>query len=116
MHFAMKNGQICFSLRKFLAISSAIRKITSDCGCDAVVHLAFERRKGGVRMWDPKENGDTDRHRKTDHNSRSALLTLSWKIHGSFAFLAFVGIGRGTVERREGGIRMWDPKENGETD
>ena len=35
----MKNGQICFSLRKFLAISSAIQKIASDCGCDAVVHL-----------------------------------------------------------------------------
>ena len=41
MRFAMKNGQICFSLRKFLAISSAIRKIASDCGCDAVVHLAL---------------------------------------------------------------------------
>ena len=39
MHFAMKNGQICFSLRKFLAISPAIQKIASDCGCDAVVHL-----------------------------------------------------------------------------
>ena len=39
MRFAMKNGQICFSLRKFLAISSAIHKIASDCGCDAVVHF-----------------------------------------------------------------------------
>ena len=39
MHFAMKNGQICFSLRKFLAISPAIQKIASDCGCDAAVHL-----------------------------------------------------------------------------
>ena len=39
MHFAMENGQICFSLRKFLAISLAIQKIASDCGCDAVVHL-----------------------------------------------------------------------------
>ena len=39
MHFAMKNGQICFSLRKFLAISPAIQKLASDCGCDAVVHL-----------------------------------------------------------------------------
>ena len=39
MHFAMKNGQLCFSLRKFLAISPAIQKIASDCGCDAVVHL-----------------------------------------------------------------------------
>ena len=39
MHFAMKNGQTCFSLRKFLAISPAIQKIASDCGCDAVVHL-----------------------------------------------------------------------------
>ena len=39
MHFAMKNGQIRFSLRKFLAISLAIQKIASDCGCDAVVHL-----------------------------------------------------------------------------
>ena len=39
MHSAMRNGQICFSLRKFLAISPAIQKITSDCGCDAVVHL-----------------------------------------------------------------------------
>ena len=39
MRFAMKNGQICFSLRKFLAISSAIQKVASDCSCDAVVHL-----------------------------------------------------------------------------
>ena len=39
MHFAMKNGQICFSLQKFLAISLAIQKIASDCGCDVVVHL-----------------------------------------------------------------------------
>ena len=39
MHFAMENGQICFSLRKFVAISLAIQKIASDCGCDAVVHL-----------------------------------------------------------------------------
>ena len=39
MRFAMTKGQICFSLRKFLAISSAIQKIASDCGCDAVVHL-----------------------------------------------------------------------------
>ena len=42
MHFAMKNGKICFSLRKFLAISPAIQKIASDCGCDAVVHSARE--------------------------------------------------------------------------
>ena len=42
MHFAMKNGQISFSLREFLAISAAIWKIASDCGCDAVVHLVFE--------------------------------------------------------------------------
>ena len=41
MHFAMKSGQICFSLQKFLAISSAIQKIASDCGCDAVVHLVM---------------------------------------------------------------------------
>ena len=40
MHFAMKNVKICFSLRKFLAILPAIQKIASDCGCDAVVHLA----------------------------------------------------------------------------
>ena len=40
MHFAMKNAQICFLLRKFLAISPAIQRIASDCGCDAVVHLA----------------------------------------------------------------------------
>ena len=39
MCFAMKNGQICFSLRKFLAILSAIQKSLSDCSCDAVVHL-----------------------------------------------------------------------------
>ena len=32
------NGQICFSLRKLLAISSAIQKIAGDCGCDALVH------------------------------------------------------------------------------
>ena len=42
MRFAMKNGQICFSLRKFLAISLAIQKIASDRGCDAVVHLAAD--------------------------------------------------------------------------
>ena len=42
MRFAMKNGKICFSLRKFLAISPAIQKIASDCGCDAVVHLVPE--------------------------------------------------------------------------
>ena len=40
MRFAMKNGQICFSLRKFLTISSAIQKIASDCGFDGVVHSA----------------------------------------------------------------------------
>ena len=42
MRCAMKNGQICslsLSLRKFLAISSAIQKIASDCSCDAMVHL-----------------------------------------------------------------------------
>ena len=43
MRFAMKNGQICFSLREYLAISSANRKIASDCGYDAVVHLAPDR-------------------------------------------------------------------------
>ena len=43
MRSAMKNGQTCFSLRKFLAISSAIlAKIASDCSCDAVVHLDWE--------------------------------------------------------------------------
>ena len=42
MQFAMKNGKICFSLRKFLAISPVIQKIASDCGCDAVVHLGLE--------------------------------------------------------------------------
>ena len=43
MHFAMKNGQICSSLRKFLAMSLAIQKIASDCGCDAVVHSGAGR-------------------------------------------------------------------------
>ena len=38
MRFAMKNGQMCFSPRKFLAISSVTQKIANDCGCDAVVH------------------------------------------------------------------------------
>ena len=33
-----KLNLIGFSLRKFLAISSAIQKISSDCGCDAMVH------------------------------------------------------------------------------
>ena len=47
MHFAMKNGRICFSLRKFLAISPAIQKIASDCGCDAVVHLEGDRKWSG---------------------------------------------------------------------
>ena len=45
MHFAMKNGQIRFSLRKFLAISSAIQKIASDCGFDAVVHSGPRQRE-----------------------------------------------------------------------
>ena len=40
MRFEMKNGKICFSLRKFIAISPAIQKIATDCGCDAVVHSA----------------------------------------------------------------------------
>ena len=48
MHFAMKNGQICFSLQKFLAISPAIQKIASDCGCDAVVHLGANRLSGCI--------------------------------------------------------------------
>ena len=62
MHSAMKNGQICFSLRNFLAISSAIQKIASDCGCDAVVHLAevLQSGFGGGRRptpstWGPPE-------------------------------------------------------------
>ena len=38
MRFAMKNGKLRFSMRKLLAISSAIPKIASDCGCDAVLH------------------------------------------------------------------------------
>ena len=42
MRFAMKDGKIRFSLRNFLAISSAIQKLASDCGCDAVVHLALD--------------------------------------------------------------------------
>ena len=46
MRFAMKNDQICFSLRKFLAISPAIQKIASDCGCDAVVHSGPTARAG----------------------------------------------------------------------
>ena len=48
MHFAMKNGQIFFSLRKFLAMSLAMQKIASDCGCDAVVYL-------GADVHDTKE-------------------------------------------------------------
>ena len=43
MHFAMKTGQSCFLLWKFLAISLAIQKIATDCGCDAVVHLGFHQ-------------------------------------------------------------------------
>ena len=34
----MKQGQLCLSLQWFLAISSAIQKIASNCACDAVVH------------------------------------------------------------------------------
>ena len=47
MRFAMKNGQICFSLRKFLAISPAIQKITGDCGCDAVVRSQTGKKSAG---------------------------------------------------------------------
>ena len=43
MHFAMKSGKISFSLWKFLAISPAVPKIASDCGCDAVVHLVLDK-------------------------------------------------------------------------
>ena len=50
MHFAMKNGQTCFSLRKCLAISPATQKIASDCGCDPVVHGGKSRSKGRV-FW-----------------------------------------------------------------
>ena len=50
MHFAMKNGKIRFLMRKFLAISPAIQKIASDCGCDAVVHLG---RDWGGWGWGP---------------------------------------------------------------
>ena len=49
MSFAMKNGQICFSLWKFLATLSANQKIASDCGCDAVVPLdPLETRRGSA--------------------------------------------------------------------
>ena len=66
MHVAMKNGKICFSLRKFLVISPAIQKIASDCGCDASVLLplfvlplelspnAYYLEYGGV-VWEPDE-------------------------------------------------------------
>ena len=50
MRFVMRNGQICFSLRKFLAIAPAIQKIVSDCGCDAVVHL-------GEKLYTPPDFG-----------------------------------------------------------
>ena len=50
MHFAMKNGKFGFSLRKFLAISLVLQKIASDCGCDAVVHLASESIRITVRV------------------------------------------------------------------
>ena len=42
-NIAMKNGQICFSLPKCLAIWPAIQKIACDFGCDAVVHLGYGR-------------------------------------------------------------------------
>ena len=51
MHSAMKDGQICFSLRKFLAISPAIQKIASGCGCDAVVHLGSHPRESRKKAW-----------------------------------------------------------------
>ena len=47
MRFAKKNGQICFSLRKFFAISSAIQRIAGDCGCDAVVPFGQQLRISG---------------------------------------------------------------------
>ena len=36
-HLRMKNGPICFSLRKFLAMSPAIQESVGDGSCDAVV-------------------------------------------------------------------------------
>ena len=71
MRFAMKSGQMSCSLRKFLVISSAIQKIASDCGCDAVLPLSFQfffDFFGGEGMgpttsaWSPPDNGpETDR-------------------------------------------------------
>ena len=56
MRFAMKNGQICFSLRKYLAISPAIQKIASDCGCNAVVHLGLA--PSALRQVSPSPQGN----------------------------------------------------------
>ena len=42
MLFAMKNGQICFSLRKFLAISPAIQKKKLRLRCRGALSPALE--------------------------------------------------------------------------
>ena len=70
MHVAMKNGQICFSLRKLLAISPAIQKIASDCGCDAVVHLGTEEKRG----WKGRGWG---RNRHCQVNVQAIVVTLN---------------------------------------
>ena len=84
MHFAMKNGQICFSLRKFLAISSAIQKIASDCGCDAVVHLAFP--EGFMEMVPPMTSSEIALEKvarlSVDRKSRQILSRLA--VMGTF--------------------------------
>ena len=94
MHFAMKNGQICFSLRKFLAISPAIHKIASDCGCDAVVHLALHRYfpeflKGAQTMKCKLWTETLEFSRLKVPNSRFALHGKRPSlIHGLCAFFA----------------------------
>ena len=58
MHFAMKNSRICFSLRKFLAISSAIQKSVSRKG---------GRNKGGRKQM--RANANKSRHCQTLTNA-----------------------------------------------
>ena len=80
MHVAMKNGQICLLLRKFLAISPAIQKIASDCGCDAVVHLGSRKKSTKIKFLGPETarwGGGLPREGVVAENFVPALETLS---------------------------------------
>ena len=70
------------------------------------------REKSGIRRWDPKESIETQTDTRVfDSNSRSSRLTLTQKVHGSFAFWPCSGKVEALLREQKGGIGIWDPKE-----